>query len=479
MDKEKLISFFDKAAVSRNSWRKKNAYYHKTLEIFFQEQILPENSVLEAGCATGELLGRLNCARQAGFDISAEMIKIARKENPGISFYKDDLESLSLSDKFDIIILQDIVGHLNDVWKAFSNLHKVSHPTTKILITYYNQLWEPMIILAEKLGLKMPQPPQNWLDMNDIENFLLLSDFEVVENGRFFLFPKFVPFLSKFINKLASSCPALNKFCLIIYIEARPLSQPVVREYSCSVVIPCRNEKGNIENAVKLTPHLGKGVELIFVDGNSTDGTVETIKEMIEKYPDKDIKLIHQGEGTGKGDAVRKGFEASSGEILMILDSDLTVPPEDIEKFYDAIASGKGDFINGSRLVYPMEKQAMRFLNYLGNKFFSFLFTWILGQGINDTLCGTKVLFKKDYERIKAGRKYFGEFDPFGDFDLLFGAARLGIKITEFPVRYRARTYGDTKISRFTHGLLLLKMSAIAFWKFKLNYHASEKFPTA
>ncbi|MBA3051710.1 MAG: glycosyltransferase [Candidatus Omnitrophota bacterium] len=469
MNKQKLTSFFDKVAGNRSHWRKKNSYYHKSLENFFKFRFSSECSVLEAGCSTGDMLGKLNSASKAGFDISAEMIKIARKKNPEISFYNDDIEELSLLEKFDVIILQDIVGLLKDVLKAFGNLHKVSHKGTRILLTYYNQLWEPVIVLAEKLGLKMSQPPQNWLDMNDLENLFFLSDFEVVEKGRFFLFPKYIPFISDFVNKLAVKCSLLNKFCLVTYIEARPLPRPVRKEFSCSVVIPCRNEAGNIENAVKQTPELGKGSELIFVDGNSTDGTVEKIKEMITQHPDKDIKLIHQGAGTGKGDAVRKAFDAASGEILMILDSDLTVLPEDLDKFYDAIASGKGDFINGSRLVYPMEKQAMRFLNYLGNKFFSFIFTWILGQRINDTLCGTKVLFKKDYERIKEGRKYFGEFDPFGDFDLLFGAARLGLKITELPVRYRARTYGDTKISRFTHGLLLLKMSIIAFIKFKLK----------
>ncbi|MDO9513381.1 MAG: glycosyltransferase [Elusimicrobiota bacterium] len=474
MIKRELIPFFDKASGARDRWRKKNSYYHKALEEFFSSHIAQNSSVLEAGCSTGYLLGRLNRPESAGFDISGEMIKIAGEKYPEISFYKDDIEALSLSGKFDVIILQDIVGHLNDAWKAFGNLHKVSRPGTKILITYYNQLWEPVIVLAEKLGLKMSQPPQNWLDLNDIKNLLFLADFEVVEKGRFFLFPKYVPVLSDFINKLAVKCPLLNRFCLVTYIEARYLPCPIRREFSCSVIIPCRNEAGNIEDAVKQTPELGKGTELIFVDGNSTDGTVEKITEMIAKYPDKDIKLIHQGAGTGKGDAVRKAFDAASGDILMILDADLTVPPEDLEKFYDAIASGKGDFINGSRLVYPMEKQAMRFLNYLGNKFFSFLFTWILGQRINDTLCGTKVLFKKDYERIKEGRKYFGDFDPFGDFDLLFGAARLGLKITELPVRYRARTYGYTKISRFTHGLLLLKMSAIAFWKFKWRVKINE-----
>jgi glycosyltransferase involved in cell wall biosynthesis len=178
--------------------------------------------------------------------------------------------------------------------------------------------------------------------------------------------------------------------------------------------------------------------------------------------------LIHQDDGTGKGDAVRKGFAAATGDVLFILDADLTVPPEDLPKFYAAIAEDRGEFINGTRLVYPMEQEAMRFLNMLGNRFFSVAFTYLLGRPIKDTLCGTKVLRKSHYDRIAAGREYFGDFDPFGDFDLLFGAAKTGMKLIEVPVRYRARTYGDTKISRFRHGLLLLRMTALAFRKFKL-----------
>jgi glycosyltransferase involved in cell wall biosynthesis len=181
------------------------------------------------------------------------------------------------------------------------------------------------------------------------------------------------------------------------------------------------------------------------------------------------ITLLHQGDGIGKGDAVRKGFAAATGDVLMILDADLTVPPEDLPKFFEALTSGKGEFINGTRLVYPMERQAMRTLNHLGNKFFSLAFTWLLEQRFRDTLCGTKVLFRRDYERIAANRHYFGDFDPFGDFDLIFGASRLNLRIVEVPVRYRERTYGVTNISRFRHGWLLLRMCLVAFRKLKLN----------
>jgi glycosyltransferase involved in cell wall biosynthesis len=234
---------------------------------------------------------------------------------------------------------------------------------------------------------------------------------------------------------------------------------------------------------------MGSHTEIVFVDGASSDGTCERIEEMRRRFAGlKDIRLIHQVPGPrvvparsaapdapvamlklGKGDAVRKGFDAARGDVLMILDADLTVPPEDLPRFFDAIASGKAEFVNGSRLLYPMEERAMKFVNYLGNKLFGSLFTWMLGQRVRDTLCGTKALRREAYERIADGRAYFGEFDPFGDFDLLFGAARLGLRIVDMPVRYRRRRNGVTKVRIVRHGLLLIAMSLVAFRKFKLS----------
>lgn len=264
----------------------------------------------------------------------------------------------------------------------------------------------------------------------------------------------------------------LNKFGLNQFVFARPIpesksEEEIQERYSTSVVIPARNESGNIEQAILRMPKLGKHTEIIFVEGNSTDDTWQTIQRMQEKYKDKfDIKIMQQ-EGKGKGDAVRKGYAAANGDILMILDADLTVPPEDLPKFYEAITAGKGEFINGVRLVYPMEKNAMRPLNTLGNHFFSKFFSYILERPIKDTLCGTKVMFRRDYEKLAANRKFFGEFDPFGDFDLLFGAYKLNLKIIDLPIRYKERKYGDTNISRFRHGIILLRMASFATLKIK------------
>jgi len=275
-----------------------------------------------------------------------------------------------------------------------------------------------------------------------------------------------IPGISNFINRYLAALPIIRQLCISRYIVARRQEAPLERALSTSIVIPCRNERENIRPAMERLPDFGDRQEIIFVDGHSTDGTPKEILRVIEAFPEKDIKLLVQ-DGTGKGDAVRKGFDAATGDILMILDADLTVPPEDLPKFYDALAGDLGEFINGCRLIYPMEKQAMRYLNYLGNKFFSLMFTWLLNQPFKDTLCGTKVLFRRDYAKIKADRAYFGDFDPFGDFDLIFGAVKQSLKIVEMPVRYRERVYGVTNIQRFRHGWLLLKMTVFAFKKIK------------
>jgi glycosyltransferase involved in cell wall biosynthesis len=233
-----------------------------------------------------------------------------------------------------------------------------------------------------------------------------------------------------------------------------------------SIIVPARNEAGNIEEIFRRVPDLGVETELVFVEGHSRDGTFEAIEAAMAAHPERPCQLLRQT-GEGKGNAVREGFARARGDVLMILDADLTVPPEDLPRFYAALVSGKGEFINGVRLVYPMEAEAMRFLNLLGNKFFSWAFSFLLGQPVKDTLCGTKVLWRSCYEAIAANRAYFGDFDPFGDFDLLFGAAKLNQKIVDLPIRYRERRYGATNIRRWKHGLLLLRMVAFAAGRLK------------
>jgi SAM-dependent methyltransferase len=472
--KRAVQEHFDRLAPEMDQWRRKSWYYHRELERFCQFVIPAGSTVLELGCGPGDLLAAVRPAEGVGIDLSPGMIAQARQRYPQFTWLVGDAETIDLDRQFDYVVLSDLLGHLEDIWETFHRLRRLCRPDTRVVITYYNYLWEPLLSLAEKAGQRIPLRLQNWLPLDDIQNLLALCDLEVVKSGHRFLAPKYVPGISTFVNRVVAKLPLIRRLGLVEYVVARPgpgtSKAALPAALTTTVVVPCRDERGNIEAAVARIPEMGGGTEIVFVDGASTDGTVETIEAQIVAHRGKrDIKLIHQRERKGKGDAVRLGFAAAGGDVLFILDADLTVDPEDLPKFYRAIVEGKGELINGSRLVYPMEGQAMRFLNFLGNKAFSRLFTWIIEQRITDTLCGTKVLRRSDYLRIQANRAYFGDFDPFGDFDLLFGAAKLNMRILELPVRYRDRTYGETKISRFRHGLLLLRMSWIAIRRLKLD----------
>ena len=466
--KKEIRDYMDKLAPQRPAWFSKNRYYYNDLIKFLKYNIPEHSTILEIGCGTGELLAGLEPRRGVGIDISAEMIKIAKEKFPDLEFFQMDAENITLEEKFEYIIISDTLIYFEDIQKAFKELKKVSMPETRIIITHHNFLWSPFLKLAEFLGLKMPQKRLNWLNREDIINSLYLEDFDVIKTGSRFLLPKSFLGLGYLINRYLAPLPLINKLCLTGYIIARPFSVLDRSNLSSvSVIIPARNEAGNIENAVKRMPKMGTRTEIIFIEGGSPDKTYEEIKRVAEKYRGQwDIKYAKQ-DGKGKGDAVRKGFNMAIGDILMILDADLTMPPENLPKFFEAIASNKGEFINGSRLVYPLEKESMRLLNMIGNKFFSLMFSWLLGQRLKDTLCGTKVISKKNYDKLSANRKYFGEFDPFGDFDLIFGAAKLNLKTVEVPIRYKAREYGETNISRFKHGWLLLKMTFFAMNKIK------------
>ena len=369
--------------------------------------------------------------------------------------------------KYDYVIINNLVGDLEDVQKELSRLLVYCNKETRIVITYYNHLWEPILKLASFLGLRNKVGEQNWLDQDDLTNLLELAGFEMISRHKRLLLPIYIPVLSNIANRWLAQLPLFNQLCLTTSVIAR-VKPRIGKNYSVSIVVPARNESGNIGKTIKSVPKFGKWQEIVFVEGHSTDDTWKAIELELKKKYSKHIKVsAYRQRGKGKADAVRLGFSKAKGDVLMILDADLTVNPKELLKFYKIIVSGEGEFVSGSRMVYPMEKQAMQTMNKLGNKIFGILFSYILGQRFKDTLCGTKVLLKKNYEKIAKNRKFFGEFDPFGDFDLIFGAIKQNLKVVEVPIRYRERVYGSTNISRFKHGWLLLKMTWFGFMKFK------------
>jgi hypothetical protein len=374
----------------------------------------------------------------------------------------DDLRAFGA----DRIILNGTLHFERDIQALLDHLRAACSADTRLIVVYYSSLWRPVLTLGWRLGLTTKGPEQNWVTPSDVSNLLRLTGFESITETQHILLPVWIPLLSDVVNRWLAPLPILRWFALVNVALVRVAPAAPQTRPSVSVVVPARNERGNIAGIVDRIPAMGPEDEIIFVEGHSSDGTWEEIEAVVARYPQRRIRALKQP-GRGKGDAVRAGFDLARCELLMILDADLTVPPEELPKFYNALASGLGEFVNGSRLVYPMEREAMRFANMMGNKFFALAFSYLLGQPLKDTLCGTKVLSRRHYQQIAAARLYFGDFDPFGDFDLLFGAAKLGLRFVEIPVRYRERTYGTTNIHRWSHGWLLLRMTAFAARKIK------------
>lgn len=466
---QERISHWDFIADNFQTFRSLSGqYYHQRINQLYQWMVPPGKRILEIGCGTGDLLASLQPDHGVGIDFSSGMINIAQERHPELHFVQGDAHELQLDGSFDFIILSDVINDLWDVQAVFEQLQALITPSSRILINYYSRLWEMPLKAAAGLKRAHPHLYQNWLTPEDVQNLLYLAGFEVIRRSQEIMLPFPLPLITPFFNRFLVRLWPFKHLALTNFTMARPRPSPREEDNLplVTVVVPARNEAGNIRAIFERVPEMGRGTELIFVEGHSSDNTFETIESVMKEYPQRPARLMRQT-GKGKGDAVRLGYNEASGDILMILDADLTVPPEDLPRFYDAIVSGKGDFINGVRLIYPMEKDAMRFFNFLGNKAFSLIFTWLLGQPIKDSLCGTKVLWKSDYDNLAANRSYFGDFDPFGDFDLLFGAAKLNLKIVDLPVRYRERTYGDTNIQRWKHGWLLLRMVIFAARRLK------------
>ena len=462
------IQHWNAVAGRIDHWAGPSRGYHRRLEQIYGSLIPPGQRVLEMGCGAGDLLAAVRPAYGVGVDFADGMLEIARRRHPGLNFVQAPADEFDARETFDVIICSDLVNDLWDVQRVLERCRAAAGPGTRFILNFYSRLWEAPLRAAKAAGLSRPLLEQNWLTVPDVANLLALSGYDVVRHWEEVLWPVPTPGIEPFCNRVLVKLWPFSLLALTHLVVARPA--PVAREPRerplVSVVVPARNEAGNIEQIFARVPEMGAGTELIFVEGHSHDGTLQAIRDAAAAHPERRCAVYEQT-GAGKGDAVRLGFARSHGEVLMILDADLTVPPEDLPRFYDALASGVGEFINGVRLVYPMQNRAMRFFNLVGNKFFSALFTWLLGQPIKDTLCGTKVLWRKDYEMIAAGRDAVGKYDPFGDFDLLFGAAALNRKIVEMPVRYRERTYGETNIRRWSDGWLLLKMAAVAARRLK------------
>jgi len=460
-------------SITKNKlyFRNLNRAYYRDLEKIHKLLISPDLRVLEVGCGVGDLLASIQPSYGVGIELDEQTANFAKQRHDKLKIYQANVEEITPEKineiiPFDIIIINNTLNTISDVSSLFERLIPFTHQQTRLIISFHNWLWQPLLKFSEKLGQREPQPPESWLTPGDITNLLDLSGWELLKQGQRCLIPRNIPFVSYFANRWLSQMPFIENLGLTHWIVAR-LNPRKYTNAKVSVIIPARNESGNIISAIQRTPQLGESTEIIFVEGHSSDDTWEEIEKVCSTYEGPLLLRKYRQLGKGKADAVWLAFEKAQGDILIILDADLTVRPEDLPIFVKTLLDGNGEFINGCRLVYPRSSNAMPLLNTLANRTFAAIFSWLLRQRLKDTLCGTKVLWKKDYLRIKAGRKYFGDFDPFGDFDLLFGANKLNLKIVEIPVRYQERTYGSSNISHFKEGLILTKMCFIAAKKLR------------
>lgn len=472
--KNTIATFFDSLANKRSYWISKNTGFHSE-DIKMLKEIIPKGKrVLELGCGNGHVLDSLQPSVGVGIDISTKMILEAKKKYVKYDFKDGDihgLENIIKDQHFDFILISDTIGYLNNVQDVLSKIHSYCTPQTRLIVSYFSPFWSPILSMATYFKCKMPDLDPPLFSTSDITNFLNISNFETVRIEKKILLPIKFFGLERLINRFIAVLPLVSHLCLRQYLVSRSLKvHKQSLPQSASIIIPVKNESGNIKNAIKNIPKFSKNIEIIFVEGNSDDNTWSEIQSIIKSkvYEKKGyiVKAFKQ-KGKGKGDAVFYGFSLAQNDVLMILDGDLTVPPEELKKFWDLISTGEAEFINGSRLIYPLDDNAMRLLNYIANKIFSHLFTWTLGQRYTDTLCGTKVIRRRDYESSRIANLDLERFDPFGDFYLIFSASRMSLKMIEVPIRYKARTFGVTQISRFSHGFQLLKMLTFAFFKIK------------
>jgi len=446
----------DSVAKNRAAWIKSNRYYYDLLKSLLRFIVEPGKRVLEVRCETGDLLASVKPSHGVGVEIGDAMVAQAREEHPELSFLRADPEYLDLDEKFDYVLFNHIFDSV-DIFAALQRLRQHADSETRVAIINYNHLWRPVLESASKMGLRSPYAQTTRVSEPDIRNLLSLAGFRAVRTHRLCLLPKRIPLISGFLNRVLARAPGFRRLCLVEVTVARPQPKPISEEeITVSVVVPCRNERGNIQPAVERIPEMGKHTEIIFCDDKSTDGTGEEVRRLQALYPKKDIRLV-EGPGICKAENVWTGFRASRGDVLMILDGDLAVMPEELPIFLKALLSGQAEFVNGNRLLYPMQKHAMKLANMAGNKAFGWAFSFLLDQRITDTLCGTKVLWRKGWVRIERSLGFLGIRDLWGDYELLFGASRLGLEIVDAPVHYQERVYGVTKMTKvFANGMRML-----------------------
>jgi SAM-dependent methyltransferase len=455
---ERIAAHFGGLASSYRQLKHRNRYYNQFLIRWCRSFIAPGQRILDVGCGRGDVLAELKPAGGVGIDLSQAMVEAAAAEFPNLSFRHAAVEDFDGEAGFDAALLINTAEYTFDMGAVIARCHRALRDNGKLLLTTANPLWSPVFHFASRLGLRIPECERLFVTNEDLVNLLRLHGFDVVYKRMSLLVPKYIPFLSDFLNNTWSRIPILRLLSSTQFIVARKVPA-ARREYSVSIVVPCYNERGNIERCIREVRKIGSRTELLFVDDGSKDGTAEAVDPALN--PDIDVRVIRYTPNRGKGHAVTMGFNAASGDIVMILDADLTTMPEELAPVYEAFAAGHAEFVNGTRFIYPMEGRAMKWANYVGNKMFNILVSLVMECRVSDTLCGTKAMFRRNYISMEMGR------DPWGDYDFLFGAAQQRLLIRELPVHYRERLAGFSKMNSMKHTVNLLRMCWHGFFQVK------------
>ncbi len=454
-------------AAMLDRWRRRNPFYHQRKIEYLQFVVPPGESVLVLGCEDGALIDALRPSRGVGVDVSPSAAALGRKRYPKYEFVTSADYDIDTDERFAYVILNDMAGYVDDLFALLTALRRHTSLTSRLVIVQHNYLWRPVLRCAAALRLKRPERIRNWLSVGDLRVFLEATGFEPIDVRPKLFCPKRWLGVGPAINWVAGLMPFVGRLASTEILVARPGDRTTdAARKTASIVLTTRDEHANIEPMVQSIPEVGAHTEILFVEGHSTDGTREEIERVICAYPERNIRLLVQ-DGIGQGDAIRKGFDQATGDVIILLEADRTSPPEDVLKVFEVVASGRAEYVNGSRFVYPRQPGSMPVLNVIGNALFAVWFTWFLGQRTSDVLCGIKAIDRVQFRRLLRNWGFLGLHDPFGDFELAFGAARLGLKISEVPTRYACRQYGVPKTRPLRHGWMLLRMVLRATRVFK------------
>jgi hypothetical protein len=444
-----LREHFNSVAPEWDAWRARNRFFHERVRELVTGCVVPGRTVLDIGTGTGDTLAAVAPSEGLGLNLAEHLTDLAENKYPDLRFATVQTDTIEVPAGFapDYIVAVNLLDHSHDLFELIASLRAIVTERTLLVFITSNPLWAPLLRLASRLGRRIPESSRNFITNRDIASILNVLGFDAVEEALALPVPLPLPGLASVLNSVLPEVPLLRYTCSTQYIAARP--RIVREELSVTVVVPCHNEEGNVAECVRRVPDMGSATEIVFVDDGSRDGTREAVLTAMESDPR--VRLMAYDTNHGKANAVRAGFESARHDVLVILDADMTVAPEDLPKFLLPLQAGTAEFVNGTRLVYPMDGGAMPMPNFIGNKVFCLLVSWVLRQRVSDTLCGTKALLRRDYDAMPlAGR------DRWGDFDLLFGAAREKLRILEIPIHYRERVAGESKMNVLSDGPLFL-----------------------